>query len=165
MCWPRHKRVACRRLHDVPQPVHVQQRIRRAGPEARGLEGNVHARVENPAPGRAVGSGRPGLPAVISQPPAGARRDVQPAEKCRRRQQLLERVGARGGIVGVGAVRAEEQRIVGLGVALAVIAGGAFALVINRRVEHLLPPAGELHLRQPLDLVEEVVDLRRRQRV
>ncbi len=104
----RHKRVTHQRLDDVAQAVHVQQRICRAGPEPRGFEGNVHAGVENFPVGLAVRATRPGFMAVIGEPPAGARRDVQPAEKCFRQQQLLERVGARRGIIKVRAVRAGE---------------------------------------------------------
>ena len=115
--------------------------------------------------GFAVGAARPGFLAVIREPPAGARSDVQPAEKCLRQKQLMKRVGAHGGIIGDWRHSCWRTAIVRLGKNFAVITRRAFALVINRRVEHLLAETGEFHVGQPLDLIEEIVDARRRQRV
>ena len=63
-----------------------------------------------------------------------------------------------GGGIGVVACWRHAVRV---GEESAVKAGGTFAVVINRRVENLLAEAGELHVRQAFDLVEEIVDLRR----
>ena len=51
--------------------------------------------------------------------------------------------------------------VVRVGKHLAVITGGTFALVINRRVQHLLAEAGEFHVGQPFDLIKESIDARR----
>src|SRR5205085_12405331 len=50
-----------------------------------------------------------------------------------------------------------EERI-GFGEAAAVIAGGAFALIIQGRIENLLAEAGQPQIRKPLDGFKKVVD-------
>src|SRR6185312_5350315 len=102
--------------------------------------------------------------AVKSESPARARSDVQPAEKCIRQKYLLECVGARGGIIEIRAVCPAEKRI-GFREHFSIVAGGTFALIINRRVENLLPPAGEFHVGQTFDLIKKIVDARRRKRI
>ena len=167
----RHINVIGGRLDDMAQAVHIERRIGCRSPEARGLEGDVDTGVEF-APvtivfRRTVGGVHL---AVISHTSADVRRDVEPVEECPRQRNLMVGVRPRGG-VGVKAVElgidaiGVERRHLGGGQKLAIIAEGALAVVIHRRVEHLLAIAGEAHVGQPLDLVEEAVDARRGQGV
>ncbi len=71
----------------------------------------------------------------------------------------MESVGPPGGVVGhLGhAVGLREKRL--------VISDRTLAVVIHRRVQDLLAETGEPDIRQTFDLVEEIVDLRCRQRI
>ena len=88
--------------------------------------------------------------AVLREAGADSWRDVEPAEKSLRQEQLMERVGSKRGV----AVRARS-----LHRAKPEIARGVFALVKKRRYAELLPQRRELHVGQTLDRLERVVEL------
>src|SRR5450759_4047395 len=69
------------------------------------------------------------------------------------------RIGAGGGI-SRRTVRGGEQSI-RTSKETPVIACRALALIVNRRVKNLLAEAGEFHIGQTFDLVEEIIDARR----
>ena len=116
--------------------MHVPKGTLRAGIDAPGLEGEIHAGVENAA-GLGVGGGGDAFDgAVVGEAAADARGDIEPAKPSLRQGELMDGVGAGGGVVGVGG-------LVGVGKIAPEIADGGFALVENGRVAQLLAQAGE----------------------
>ena len=125
-----------------------------------GFERSFDAGVENGPVGFVVGGAGTAFLAVPGKPAPGAGRDIQPAKKRPRQEQLMKGVGARGGIRRRAVGGAGQGSIRG-GIELPVIARRAFALIVKRRVKNLLAKTGELHIGQPFDLVEEIIDARR----
>ena len=144
----------------MPQAVHGESAAANVRPKARRFERNLRARVEYAAIHVLGGCARAGSVTVICEPATGSRRDVQPAKEGFGQENLLERIGASGRVV-IRAKRADgsEERI-GFGEAAAVIAGGAFALIIQGRIENLLAEPGQPQIRKTLDGLKEIIEQR-----
>ena len=112
----RNKNIVDRGFDDVAQAVHLEEVVLGCGPDPRGFEGKLRPGVEDAASQFVGGGAWAGGSAVVGEPSAGPWRQVEPAEKRLRPEQLVKRISPAGLII-------QRHRSIGLGKTAAIITG------------------------------------------